>query len=445
MVARRVVERRIRDGRRGVGALRGAAPAKLVHSVGVPVGGSRLADARQLAVLREAVTSLQAPWCSEHLSFNVAAGKAGTFVTGFLLPPRTTWAGVDAAVTSVSRFADAMGAPVAIETGVSYLKPRGDELRDAQFVAAVAEVADCGILLDLHNLWTNERNGRQTVDSYLAELPLERVWELHLAGGQEHAGFWLDAHSGAIPERILEIAAAVVPQLPRLGAIIFELMPEQISRLGVPGLRQQLVAMREIWMMRPAAANGWRAPTWPPWSAAATATVDAQPRISPPPDPQMWEDTLGALAVGLTAEGQLCAELADDPGLGIIRDLVCEARAGMLAASLRLTLRLLLLSLGEAEVRSLLSRFWEGTTPNAFAATEALAFGTFLRERSPNVRFLEDVLAFEIAVIRAVVAGDTTTLHFHSDPDELLGALADGCVPRTVTGGDYPVEISVGT
>jgi len=54
--------------------------------------------------------------------------------------------------------------PIAIETAVNYLRPRADELGDGEFVAAVAERADCGILLDLHNIYCNALNGRQSVD-----------------------------------------------------------------------------------------------------------------------------------------------------------------------------------------------------------------------------------------------------------------------------------------
>ena len=48
----------------------------------------------------------------------------------------------------------------------------------------MADAADCGILLDLHNVLCNARNGRQSVAAFCYTLPLKRVWELHLAGGE---------------------------------------------------------------------------------------------------------------------------------------------------------------------------------------------------------------------------------------------------------------------
>jgi uncharacterized protein len=63
-------------------------------------------------------------------------------------------------VEAVQRLRNELGVPLAVETGVNYLRPRRDELPDGEFMAALAEDADCGILLDLHNVYCNERNGR---------------------------------------------------------------------------------------------------------------------------------------------------------------------------------------------------------------------------------------------------------------------------------------------
>src|ERR1700756_4529653 len=205
---------------------------KLVHSVGLPIGGTVPPRSQDVQWLSAVALKLQAPWVSEHLSFNSVGDESGTWHTGFLLPPRQTLAGVQAAVRSIRSLSARVPVPLAIETGVSYLRPRGDELPDGEFVARVAEGADCGILLDLHNVWTNHRNGRQPLGEYIDQLPLERVWELHLAGGYYHRGFWLDPHSGAVPPELLELAARIVPRLGNLKAIIFELFPSYFPKLG---------------------------------------------------------------------------------------------------------------------------------------------------------------------------------------------------------------------
>ena len=60
----------------------------------------------------------------------------------------------------------------------------------------IAEEADCGILLDLANLWANERNGRQRLLDVVASAARARRRRSHLAGGEAFGDYWMDAHSG---------------------------------------------------------------------------------------------------------------------------------------------------------------------------------------------------------------------------------------------------------
>ena len=125
----------------------------------------------------------------------------------------------------------------------------------------MAEGADCGILLDLHNVYTNAINGRQPVDEFIAQLPLERVWEVHLAGGFWMDGYWLDAHSGPMPMPLVRHARDVVSRLPRLGAIIFEIYPSFVESTGVDEICRQLELLRELWTLRGTAADVAPRPT----------------------------------------------------------------------------------------------------------------------------------------------------------------------------------------
>jgi len=212
----------------------------LAHSVTLPVGGTLPPSQDEAAQLAAVSRKLSSPWVSEHLGFNRVIDESGKWQSGFLLPPRQTVSGVEAAVASVRALATRQPVPLAIETGVNYLRPRSAELPDGEFVARVAEQADCGILLDLHNVWTNERNGRQTLADYIDQIPLERVWEIHLAGGHGHRGFWLDAHSGPVPLGLMELASRIVPRLPNLKAIVFELFPSYFPKISYSEFRSQL-------------------------------------------------------------------------------------------------------------------------------------------------------------------------------------------------------------
>jgi uncharacterized protein (UPF0276 family) len=402
---------------------------KLVHGVGCPVGSSVPHEEQQIALFADSIRTFGAPWASEHLSFNRAYGDEETFNAGFLLPPLQTRAGADAAAAAARTLASRLPVPFAVETGVNYLRPRAGELSDGAFVAAVAEGADCGILLDLHNLWANERNGRQPVREFLDEIPLDRVWEVHVAGGFEYAGYWLDAHSGVMPEALIELAAEVVPKLPNVHAIIFEMVPQALARTDVAVLRRQVETLRNIWTMR-----GTR--------------VDCRSREATPApmiddvSPGQWQDTLGALAVGRHVAGPLADSLADDPAVPVFQKLVWQVRAGMIVDNLALTCRLLMLSHGEAFLRALFDDFFARVPPEIFGSAESDAFAGFLREQQIDEPLLADVLAYEIAAMHVQLDGGTQVIRTRHDPNALVAALSDDRIPAGVEEGDFEVVVS---
>jgi uncharacterized protein (UPF0276 family) len=406
-----------------------ALPArKLVHSVGTPVGGSVRAHAAQIPLLRQTIEALGSPWASEHLSFNLTED----FFTGFLLPPRQTAAGVSVYVEAIKQLQDGLGVPIAIETAVNYLRRRSDEIPDGQFVAEVADRAECGILLDLHNVYCNDRNGRQTVWEFVSEIPLDRVWEIHLAGGFELQGFWLDAHSGAVPQPLVQIARWLVPRLPALRAIIFELFPSFLPRFGLEATRQQLQLLRDLWQTR------------------ATSTQPVPPRRAGNPvtqetsiAPGLWERALGAVVIGRPGGTQLERELADDPGAQLVGGLIKEFRGSMIVGVYRLTSRLLMLALGADVFRAILEDFWMRTPPQQFAASEGDAFADYLQARNIRVPQLEAVLEFERATVATLRDGRPRVVRFHSDPFPLLRALGEGRLPGVIgTAGEYEIEVT---
>ena len=410
--------------------LQGQPQAKLVHSVGLPIGGTAPPRAEAVELLRGVAVELETPWVSEHLSFSSVKDNSGTWHTGFLLPPRQTLAGVEVAVASIRALSGGLPVPVAIETGVNYLRPRGDELPDGEFVARVSEGADCGILLDLHNVWTNHRNGRQPVGEYIDQLPLERVWELHLAGGYYHRGFWLDAHSGAVPRDVLELAAHIVPRLTNLKAIIFELFPSYFPQLGAQQLREQLEALHRLWGLRRVVAD----------TKPCVRSDPAEP--DPAPSPQEWERTLGCLAVHRGSDSPLTTELRRDPGMAVIREMVEKLRGSMVIRTLRLSSRLIMLERGTAYLEQLLAKFWRTHPPQPFAWDEAEAFAAFLREEKPYVPFLSEVLEYDRAVIAVALDGEERSIAFGADPLPLLRALGAGRRPTEIATGEFEVRLT---
>jgi len=407
---------RVRSNEHALDLVASLPQAKLVHGVGWPVGGTVCRAAAALAEQKRWADALDAPWTSEHLSFNdSAAGPAG-----FLLPPLQSEAGIAVAAANIRTRTATLGRPFAFETGVSYLPPRPGEMADGDFFAAVAESADCLILVDLHNLWANARNGREPIERVLAALPPERIVEIHLAGGMEKDGYWLDAHSGPVPPELIELARDFVAGLPNLGAVLFEVSPQFVEALGPAAFLRQIESMNDLW------EKAGRRP-----SAAAPRPV--RPGAAGD-EPSAYE---AALVQALAAP----PEPGEPAGLALYRTLVASFRNGALADLLPYTLRLLGRQVGEAALETLLSAYRRAEPPPLFPADEALAFAAWLRANGPQLPYLDDLLQLEAGIVRLVSEGRGGELRFRHDPSAIVAALAAGGVPRDLPAGDYRLAL----
>ena len=304
--------------------LRSCGRPLISHGVGFPVGGTTAPDPGGVAASAASARELGAVHWSEHLAFNVA----GDAYAGFLLPPVQTPMAVEAAIGHITAYRRLDDRPFLVETPTNYLQPVDGDLGDGEYVAAIADGADCGILLDLHNVWTNERNGRQSVDDFIAALPLERVWEVHLAGGFETNGYYLDAHVGPIDPRLLELAARIVPRLPRLRALIYEAIPISLAAQGIRGLHDVLVSMHEIADLPPQAASTASVTTAPFASAPTADETPERAGRGAPVDARSTEAREAELLAFTTRKTATLA--ADDPGARLMRSLTDQARLSLL-------------------------------------------------------------------------------------------------------------------
>ena len=409
--------------------------AKTVHGVGFPVGGSRIPDPRHIPPFREAIQTLDAAWASEHLVFNESLdAKEKPVQTGFFLPPLATPSGVETACRTIQAVSSGFSVPFAVETPTNYLKPLEGEMSDGQFTAAVVEAADCGILLDLHNIWSNECNGRQSVEEYLSEIPLDRVWEIHLAGGLKYGDYWLDAHSGEIPRPVIEWAQRLIPYLPNLGAVIFELLPAYLPQFGLEGVRRAVGEMNNLWTYR------------------RSTTVEDHPfhkteRVPQVWDhqltPEVWERTLSAAILSAPQENSaLSARLLDDPAIPLIRSLNRKFRLSAVVSNLRMSVRLLMLNLPEEAFDQLMEEYCANVSPERFAILEAQHFAGYLKALELNIPYLEEVLNYEITALDVIADGRPRTVPFTTDPQVLLETLGRGELPVNLTTADYEAEIT---
>lgn len=408
---------------------------KLMHGIGFPVGGSRLPDEIEYPLHHAMIDALAVPWMSEHLSFNKAVCNGREFVTNYMLPPLQTNEGIEAAVRTIKTMQANIPIPIAIETGVNYLRNIPGHISDGNFIRQVVEQADCGILLDLHNILTNQINGRQSMEAFLAEIPLERVVEIHVAGGRMRGNYYIDSHSGKIPDNLLDTASELMVDLPNLGAMIFEIFPDYLADVGNELIKKDLEHLNRIWDNRKKKKH---APLKP--ASHYNPPVPAEKNRINTISPEEWEDMLAAMVTNQPVDCPF-EELKEDPAIELISGLIQSFRASMVSESYRYTARLLMIYLGVAEYEKLLAGFWQETTPEPFASTEGANFILYLEANHIVVLGLPEIIAFEKAYITTLIDGQERVVNFPFDPLSFMKALGEGRKPHQIYEGNYELVI----
>jgi uncharacterized protein (UPF0276 family) len=171
------------------------------------------------------------------------------FHTGVPLPLPFTQDAVDVVAPRADRLARRYGVPFLLENAVWYLPdlPADPGWDEVTFLNRLVEQSSCGLLLDLFNLYCNSVNLGFDFYQALSRLHLERVVEVHVAGGRTEGAFLLDSHSERIPGPVWEALEWVVRRAPNLGGIVYEVLEQAFDPLGVEAMRSELEGVRAIW------------------------------------------------------------------------------------------------------------------------------------------------------------------------------------------------------
>ncbi|HTE50917.1 MAG TPA: DUF692 family protein [Kofleriaceae bacterium] len=160
---------------------------------------------------------LKSPWVSDHC-FYCDDSRADMWSSPLQLS-RAELARLAPRARELQRL---YGVPLCHENAVYYLPVPGSDMQEAEFLSALVDAAGTYLHLDLHNVYANSRNlPDYHCDQFLAEIPLDRVVEIHIAGGSELGGFYHDWHDNAVPEPVWEMLEQVLSAT-RIGAVVLE-------------------------------------------------------------------------------------------------------------------------------------------------------------------------------------------------------------------------------
>lgn len=172
-----------------------------LHGVSMSLGGSDPLHASYLASLKELCRELEPAIVSDHLCFGTVRGQ----YAHDLWPLPFTEEAVEHVAARARQVQDALGRRLLVENVSSYVAYADSRLTEWEFVAAVAERADCGVLLDVNNVYVSSRNHGFSAREYIDGIPRERVGQYHLAGHLDKGTYVLDNHGSAVQPSVWEL------------------------------------------------------------------------------------------------------------------------------------------------------------------------------------------------------------------------------------------------
>lgn len=163
----------------------------VLHGVSLSIGSADPLDRGYLAELKALAERVRAAWVSDHLCWTGVAGRN----VHDLLPLPYTEECLRHVVDRVRAVQDLLGRPIALENPSSYLDFTASRMSECEFLARVAEDADCGILLDVNNVYVSARNHGFDAGAYVDAIPAARIVQFHVAGHTDKGTHLLDTHS----------------------------------------------------------------------------------------------------------------------------------------------------------------------------------------------------------------------------------------------------------
>ncbi|MET7477679.1 DUF692 domain-containing protein [Streptomyces sp. NPDC005648] len=193
------------------------------HGVSLGLGGAERPDAGRLAALAERAEALGAPLVTEHIAFVRAGGPltaSPPLEAGHLLPVPRTRDALDVLCENVRIAQDALPVPLAVENIAALFSWPGEEMTEGQFLYDLVDRTGVQLLVDVANLHTNHVNRGEDPAKALAELPVEAIAYVHVAGGFERDGVWHDSHAHPVPPAVLDILTDLTSRVSPPGVLL---------------------------------------------------------------------------------------------------------------------------------------------------------------------------------------------------------------------------------
>ena len=166
----------------------------VMHGVSLSIGSTDPLDRDYLQKLKTLADQVGAVWVSDHVCWTGVAGRN----THDLLPIPLTEESLRHVVERIRVVQDVLERPLVLENPSSYLTFAASTMPEWEFIARMAEEADCGLLLDVNNVYVSSVNHDFNPVEYIEAVPHQRIVQMHLAGHTNMGDYCIDTHDGRV-------------------------------------------------------------------------------------------------------------------------------------------------------------------------------------------------------------------------------------------------------
>ncbi|MBX3619538.1 MAG: DUF692 domain-containing protein [Rhizobacter sp.] len=184
----------------------------VMHGVSLSIGSTDPLDTAYLRELKALARRIEPAWVSDHLCWT----GVDHHNLHDLLPLPYTEAALRHVAERVLQVQEVLGRRLLLENVSSYVSFAGDEMSEWQFIAELAQRADCELLLDVNNVYVSSVNHGFDARAFIDAMPRERVRQIHLAGHEDHGDHLIDTHDHPVCDAVWSLYAHTVR---RLGAV----------------------------------------------------------------------------------------------------------------------------------------------------------------------------------------------------------------------------------
>jgi uncharacterized protein (UPF0276 family) len=185
------------------------------HGVCMSIGSTDPLDMEYLKKLKAFTKEIKAPWMSDHLCYTMIDHSN----LNELIPTPFTKESADNIVSRIRTIQDYLELPFLIENVTRYLTI-SEEMTESEFINYILKEADCGLLLDLTNVYLNSIHHGYDAMGFVKSLPLERVTQIHLAGSENTDNEYLDTHDAPVPDEVWAMFRETVSIIGKTSALV---------------------------------------------------------------------------------------------------------------------------------------------------------------------------------------------------------------------------------